>query len=149
MGHSNRTGSPKTVLTTGTFDATTIDGKLDGTISGATIGELMGFGEWGGAGAWEGGGIGVEAGSFQGGGEAVIEGVQAIEYTHDLGQVTTSGNQSWSHRHTRNNSEGSRKNWNSKMEDNRQKNTRQRNLDQTRYAPRKVHDSFTVTMSCH
>jgi hypothetical protein len=78
------------VSTTGTFEATTIDGTLDGTTSGAMIGELMGLAEWGGAGAWEGGGIGVEAGSFQGGGAAVIEGVQAIEYTHDLGQVRTS-----------------------------------------------------------
>jgi hypothetical protein len=80
---------PKTVPTTGTLEATVIEGQLGGVIEGAMIGELMGIGEWGGAGAWEGGGIGVEAGSFQGGGAAAIEGVQAIEYTHDMGQITT------------------------------------------------------------
>jgi hypothetical protein len=77
---------PKTVPTTGTLEATNIEGSLGGTINGAMVGELMGLVEWGGGGAWE----GVAAGSFQGGGAGVVEGVQAIEYTHDMGSITTS-----------------------------------------------------------
>jgi hypothetical protein len=70
---------PKTVPTTGSIPSHRFDGNLKGELDGAHVGELYGASEFFGAGAWEGGGIGVEAGSWQGGGGAPMEGVCVFE----------------------------------------------------------------------
>jgi hypothetical protein len=71
---------PKTVPTTATVPGLAIDATVGGTVTGANRGEIEGVAEFEAARAYEGEGIVVEAGTWQGGAGGRIEAVAVFEY---------------------------------------------------------------------